>query len=524
MATPNEKLAASLAKLQALQNDGRRVFRSSELTRTHRERLLANGFLRDVIKGWLISSSTSAREGDTTPWYAAFWEFCTSYCQYRFGDIWHLSPEHSILIHAENTVIPQQVIIYTPKGTNNTINLPFDTSFYDFKEKRMPHSRDIAIRNGLRLYKLEAALIKISENFYTRNPLDAQTALSQINDETELLRRLLEGGHSVVAGRIAGAFRAIGRSGIADEILNVLTAAGYYVRESNPFEQDYRLEISDSSISPIVKRVQVFWSSMREVVIDNFPKSPGLPEKSKDYMRLVDEIYQHDAYHSLSIEGYNVTPELIQKAAAGNWSPENNKEDRKDLDALAARGYWQAFQLVKKAVADVLDGENPGEVVNSAHRIWHRELFQPYVRVGVIPASSLAGYRNTAVFIRGSRHAPPRWEGVRDAMPGFFTLLEQEPEPCVKAVLGHWLFGCIHPYMDGNGRMARFLMNTMLASGGYPWTVIRVENRDEYLRALENASIDLNIKPFTEFIARQVEWSMKQASKRLINNNGPAGI
>jgi len=48
-------------------------------------------------------------------------------------------------------------------------------------------------------------------------------------------------------------------------------------------------------------------------------------------------------------------------------------------------------------------------------------------------------------------------------MPALFDLLEHEPEPGARAVLGHWLFGYIHPYPDGNGRMARFLMNAMLA-------------------------------------------------------------
>ena len=91
MATPNEKLAESLDALKALQQDGRRVFRSDDLSRIHRERLVANGFLQEVMKGWLISSSPSVRTGDSTPWYASFWEFCARYCNDRFGEEWHLS-------------------------------------------------------------------------------------------------------------------------------------------------------------------------------------------------------------------------------------------------------------------------------------------------------------------------------------------------------------------------------------------------------------------------------------------------
>ena len=89
-------------------------------------------------------------------------------------------------------------------------------------------------------------------------------------------------------------------------------------------------------------------------------------------------------------------------------------------------------------------------------------------------------------------------------MPAFFDLLENEPEASVRAVLGHWMFGYIHPYPDGNGRMARFLMNTMLASGGYPWTVIRVEDRSAYLEALDRASIDGDIGAFAAFVAESL--------------------
>jgi Protein of unknown function (DUF1488)/Fic/DOC family len=99
-------------------------------------------------------------------------------------------------------------------------------------------------------------------------------------------------------------------------------------------------------------------------------------------------------------------------------------------------------------------------------------------------------------------------------MPAFFDLLEKEIEPSVRAVLGHWLFGYIHPYPDGNGRMARFLMNVMLASGGYPWTVIRVQDRDSYLSALDRASIDMDIKPFSAFVAKRVRWSRERHDLR----------
>jgi hypothetical protein len=55
-------------------------------------------------------------------------------------------------------------------------------------------------------------------------------------------------------------------------------------------------------------------------------------------------------------------------------------------------------------------------------------------------------------------------------------------------------------------------MNTMLASGGYPWTVIPVDKRDAYMAALEKASVDQNIVPFAEFLTRLVDDGIKGKS------------
>ena len=62
--------------------------------------------------------------------------------------------------------------------------------------------------------------------------------------------------------------------------------------------------------------------------------------------------------------------------------------------------------------------------------------------------------------------------------------------------------------MDGNGRMGRYLMNVMLASGGYPWTVIPVEQRTTYMQALEQASVEQDITSFAKFIAELVRNTM----------------
>jgi len=163
---------------------------------------------------------------------------------------------------------------------------------------------------------------------------------------------------------------------------------------------------------------------------------------------------------------------------------------------------------VRESIANVLRGENPGSVADNDLSTWYREMFAPEVTAGLLRPSDLAGYRNGSVYIHKSMHVPARCETVREAMPALFDLLREETEASVRVVLGHFIFVYIHPYMDGNGRMGRFLMNVMLAGGGYPWTVIPLEEQDTYMAALENASVDQNIVPFTDFLAKLLDNEM----------------
>jgi len=508
MASPSEKLAESLHVLHTLQERGLVAIRSAAITRTHRERLCQNGFLLEVLKGWYIPSRPDEASFESTAWYSAFWPFCATYLQHLKGNDWCLSPEQSLSLHAENWTVPNQLLIRSTKARNNITQLPHGTSLLDIRAL-IPKDNELIEKSGLRLFSLPAALINCSSRYFTQNPNDIRAVLSIISDASEILEQLLEGGHSTIAGRLAGAFRHIGHKQIANEIINTLSAVGYDVRENDPFDSPMPISLPTREHSPYVNRIRLMWHEMRNRIIERFPKAPGLPKKSKAYLQQVEEIYITDAYHSLSIEGYRVSPELIEQVRRGNWKPDTNEHDQKNHNALAARGYWQAYQSVRKSIGKVLHGEIPGTVVDEDHRTWYREMLTPGVTAGILKPSDLAGYRNGNIYIRNSMHAPPSREAVRDAMPAFFDLLRQEQETSVRVVLGHFIFVYIHPYMDGNGRMGRFLMNVMLASGGYPWTVIPLEERNVYMTALEEASINQNIAPFTDFIAILVKSGLK---------------
>ena len=505
MPTANQKLAAALDELRRLQEDGSRVFASEQLTRTSRERLVKHGFLQEVMKGWLMSASPTALPADTTPWFASLWEFCRRYGEARFGVKWHLSPERSLLMHAANTTIPKQVIIHSPQANNNRIELLFGTSFFALKEKELPPAHDLEIKDGLRVYRLAAALTRVNEDFFVRYPIETQVIASAIQEPSQLLARLLEGGHSTIAGRLAGLFRRLGRTELADEIVTTMKAADHVVREVDPLEPGRAIYVPRPATPPVIGRLQALWAAAREVVLAEFPKAIRVPIEHGDYLHMLEGVYKLDAYHSLSIEGYQVTPELIERVATGAWDPEKVAADRDSKAALAARGYWLAFERLRNDVKRIFASNKAPQVVRAAHRDWYREMFSPHVAAGLIDAKMLAGYRNGPVFIRGSQHVPPRWEVVPEAMAAVFDLIDGEAEAAVRAVLGHWLFGYVHPFPDGNGRVARFVMNTLLAAGGYPWTIIQVDDRDEYLATLETASVASNVRPFARFVAKQME-------------------
>ena len=271
MATPSEKLAEVLEVLRELQEKGMTAIKSEALSRTTRERLQDNGFIKKVYKGWYMMIPPDERQGDSTSWYSSFWKFCAQLLEDKYGSDWCISPEQSLLLHAGNWTVPTQLIVKSPEAGNFKTDLPFDTSLFHIKSA-LPAKDQIIVVDGVRMLSLPSALIQASPTIYTSNPTDVRTALAMIKDASEVLEPLLSGGHTVVAGRLAGGFRNIGQDRIADNIIKTMQKATYDTREATPFEGLSVIPLSNRNVSPYVNRIKLMWQDMRIKVLDYFPK------------------------------------------------------------------------------------------------------------------------------------------------------------------------------------------------------------------------------------------------------------
>ncbi|MHB1948920.1 MAG: Fic family protein [Gammaproteobacteria bacterium] len=499
---PHQLLAQSLARAKAQAIKG--IVRTKDLSRLDYKRLEKEGWLTRIIRGWYLLKQPGIKDGDSTPWYSSFWDFISAYLSDRFGKNYCLSANASIDLHVGATTIPKQLLVMSKKGGSSLIHLPFNTSILLYQETKTFPQQIEQIKH-INVMPLAIALHRVSPKYFLQQAKDIEIALKFV-DPTALARELLTGSNLASANRIIGAYYFLGETQRAKQLESNLLAAGYKVEPINPLTIKEPLLASHPRIkSPYAARITIMWQQMRDDVLSIFPPDPGRITAAQKYLTELEKIFVYDAYNSLSIEGYEVSAELIHQIANGKWNPDHSLNDKNQINAMAAKGYRLAFNTVKKSIERIFQKENPGKVIQEDLHSWYSALFSPSVKAGILKAEQLAGYRTHPVYIRGSMHTPLPKDALMDAMEAFFDCLIHEPHASVRAVLGHFIFVFIHPYMDGNGRIGRFIMNCLFASGGFPWTIIEVVRRDEYMKTLEKASVDQDIEPFAKFVYSEMK-------------------
>lgn len=408
MAKPFHKLLAeSLSRVEKAAKEG--FVRSEDISRRDRERLLKGGWLEPIIAGWYLLISPQAEQGESTAWFASFWVFIQQYLQEKFEEGYCLSAESSLDIHTADNIIPNQVVAITKKSGHYTLSLPHQTSIIVYQDiNKFPSVIDT--KDKLQVMPVSLALCRIAKSFFQRQPMNAKIALSMLRDPSELTRHLLQDGMVQSAGRLAGAYRHIGRDNFSQEIIQTMKAAGFSIIEENPFDESKAMSTSmynQRIISPYHARITSMWEMMREDIINNSPKQRITKASPTKIMKHIDDIYINDAYNSLSIEGYKVSKSLIAKIKSGEWNPEQSEADLQQRNALAAKGYYLAFLAVKESINKIFENKDVMSVLQKDLSKWYQALFSPSVEAGLIESVHLAGYRNDRVYIRHSLHVPP---------------------------------------------------------------------------------------------------------------------
>jgi Fic family protein len=192
-------------------------------------------------------------------------------------------------------------------------------------------------------------------------------------------------------------------------------------------------------------------------------------------------------------------------------------------DILAAQNHPDAISLVKKIAFDKTCMVTDEDIKNIHKVLMH----------GVIAGAGR--YRQEDLQVRGAGFTPPPFYDISEHMQNLTTLINENPDelrPIELAAQAHYDFVWIHPFEDGNGRIARLLLNLILVRNKYPFAVIRTVDKPQYLRALRQMDVSGDFRPFLVYIARCLEQTLdlylssdkpKKSEERLLSLSELAG-
>lgn len=235
----------------------------------------------------------------------------------------------------------------------------------------------------------------------------------------------------------------------------------------------------------------------------NFDKLDKLKEKLNKYRPLSKDVIQnlHEdlvlrwTYNSNAIEGNTLTLQETKVALEGITV--GGKTLREHFEAINHRDAILFIEelVKKKELLCELD-------IKSIHSLILKN----------INSENAGAYRKTNVIISGAEHKPPHFLEVPQQMHNFIQWYDENSKtlhPIELAARVHIDFVGIHPFIDGNGRTSRLLMNMELMKGGFPPAIIKVEDRLAYYRALDLAHTKKEYNPFMELMEKIVAESFE---------------
>ncbi len=230
--------------------------------------------------------------------------------------------------------------------------------------------------------------------------------------------------------------------------------------------------------------------SRKKQSLDQFqPLAPELINNLREWFRV--EL----TYTSNAIEGNTLTRQetaLVVDKGLGI-------EGKTLKEVMEAAGHARAFDYIEQFV-----GGDRTDITEDLILSLHERI------LGGTADVNAGRYRSVPVRIAGSRAVMPNYLKVPDLMAAFATWLKSEnsDHPAKIAADAHFRLVSIHPFVDGNGRTARLLMNLLLMQTGYPAAILRPEDRSTYITSLETAQTGGPMDGYYDCIYASIDRSL----------------
>jgi Fic family protein len=227
----------------------------------------------------------------------------------------------------------------------------------------------------------------------------------------------------------------------------------------------------------------------KKVKLDTLRPLPKYTLKSLREKLLLEWTYNTNAIEGNTLT-INETKVVLEGITVGGKTMREHLEVINHRDAIA-----YVEEIVQK-------GEPLTEwQIKNLHRLVLKGIDDEYAGV----------YRDQQVFIAGAKHTPPAPYLIKEQMEQLIKWYENEAQklhPVERGAMLHAIFVGIHPFIDGNGRTSRLLLNLELMKAGFPAVVIKVENRLAYYEALDKSHTTKNYQDFIQLIVKEVEDSL----------------
>lgn len=249
-----------------------------------------------------------------------------------------------------------------------------------------------------------------------------------------------------------------------------------------------------------------------------------IPQDLKDQIKLIDEL-QKQWQSSKPNKGTQLNK--LNESFEVEYTYESNKIEGNTLSLQETYLVINdGLTIAGKSIQEHLEAINHDEAIEFVREIVSNKLALTEYRLKQIHHLVLKGidrrnagvYRSVPVRIGGSSHIPPEPFQVPKLMEELFGFYETEKNrmhPILLAAEMHERLVTIHPFVDGNGRTARLLMNLILLQHGYTIAILKgsKQNRLQYYKALEAVQVNADTTPFFRLIVQTVEDSLNEHLK-----------